>query len=110
VDADEPWTVFQGGRIGAAALRAILQAEETVEDGMELTTDDDDSFHAGRTVSLSQHSADVERFAREYATAAGLPKSVTEDVALAAWLHDIGKADRRFQILLRGGSEIDFFK
>lgn len=110
VDADEPWKIIQGRRIGPGTLRALLQEGDTVEDGVELTTDDDDSFHAGRPVALSEHSADVERFARDYATAVGLPLPLVEDIALAGWLHDVGKADRRFQILLRGGSEIDFFK
>jgi CRISPR-associated endonuclease/helicase Cas3 len=83
--------------------------DDTVEDGVELTTDEDDSFNAGRSVTLAKHSADVERFAREYAKMV-LPKPLVEDLALAGWLHDIGKADRRFQILLREGSEIEFFK
>ncbi len=109
VDAEEPWTVLQGRRIGAETLRALLHAEDTAEDGVELTTDDDDSFHAGRSVPLSEHSADVEHFARDYAEKV-LPKELIEDLALAGWLHDVGKADKRFQILLRGGSEIAFFK
>lgn len=110
VDAGEPWTVLQGRRIGPQTLRTFLQSDHILENGVELTTDDDDSFHAGRSVTLSEHSADVEGFARDYATAAGLSRSLAEDIALAGWLHDIGKADRRFQVLLRGGSEIGFFK
>lgn len=110
VNAMEPWSVMQGRRIGPGMLRAFLQTDDTIEDGVELTTDDDDSFHAGRPVTLSKHSTDVEVFARGYAKAAGLPVALAEDVALAGWLHDVGKADRRFQILLRSGSEIDFFK
>ncbi len=93
-----------------AALREVLQPEETLENGVELTTDGDDSFHAGRAVSLAEHIADVETFAREYATRCGLGTWLAEHVAIAAWLHDIGKADRRFQLMLRGGSEIEFFK
>lgn len=110
VDAKEPWNVIQAKHIAPGKLRAYLQTDDTVEDGVELTTDDDDSFHAGHPVDLSEHSADVESFARDYAKAAGLPMPFAEDIALAGWLHDVGKADRRFQILLRGGSEIDFFK
>ncbi len=110
VDSNDPWTVLQGKRVGARELRAFLHADDTVEDGVELTTDEDDSFHAGRSVLLSEHSTDVERFARDYAGAAGLPEALVDDLALAGWLHDIGKADRRFQILLREGSEIAFFK
>lgn len=104
------WTVIEARRVPLAALREVLQPEETLEDGVELTTDGDDSFHAGRAVSLAEHSVDVETFAREYATHCGLGPWLTEHVALAAWLHDIGKADRRFQLMLRGGSEIEFFK
>ena len=75
-----------------------------------MTTDGDDSFCAGRAVKLSEHSTDVETFAREYATRCGLGAWLAEHIALAAWLHDIGKADRRFQLMLRGGSEIEFYK
>jgi CRISPR-associated endonuclease/helicase Cas3 len=110
VEAGASWTVLRGRRIGAAQLRLLSQVDDTTEDGIELTTDEDDSFHAGRSVSLAEHSGDVERFARDYATAAGLPPALIKDLALAGWLHDIGKADRRFQRLLRGGSEVGLFK
>lgn len=80
------------------------------EDGVELTTDEDDSFHAGRPVPLARHSSDVERFARDYASAIGLPMTLVNDLATAGWLHDVGKADPRFQLLLRGGNEIDYLK
>jgi CRISPR-associated endonuclease/helicase Cas3 len=110
VPGEPPWTVIEARRVPRAALREALQPDETLEDGVELTTDSDDSFHAGRAVSLAEHSADVETFAREYATRCGLDTRLTEHVAIAAWLHDIGKADRRFQLMLRGGSDIEFFK
>ncbi len=110
VPGDPSWTVLEAKRVPIADLRRVLQPEETLEDGVELTTDGDDSFCAGRAVSLSEHSADVETFAREYATRCGLGTWLAEHVALAAWLHDIGKADRRFQLMLRGGSEVEYFK
>lgn len=110
VPAEPSWTVLEAKRVQAAELRKVLLPGDTLEDGVELTTDGDDSYHAGRAVSLSEHSADVERFAREYAKRCGLGHWLAEHVALAAWLHDIGKADRRFQLMLRGGSEIEFYK
>jgi CRISPR-associated endonuclease/helicase Cas3 len=110
VQGEPSWTVIDTKRLPLAILRDVLQPEETLEDGVELTTDGDDSFHAGRAVSLAEHSADVETFAREYATRCGLGAWLAEHIAIAAWLHDIGKADRRFQLMLRGGSEIDLFK
>ncbi len=110
VSGEPPWTVLEAKRVPIADLRRVLQPEETFEDGVELTTDGDDSFCAGRSVSLLEHSIDVETFAREYATQCGLSAWFAEHIALAAWLHDVGKADRRFQLMLRGGSEIEFFK
>lgn len=110
VPGDPPWTVLEAKRVPILDLRRVLQPEETLEDGVELTTDGDDSFCAGRAVKLSEHSADVETFARGYATRCGLDAWLSEHIALAAWLHDIGKADRRFQLMLRGGSEIGLFK
>ncbi|MBM3267884.1 MAG: type I-U CRISPR-associated helicase/endonuclease Cas3 [Candidatus Sericytochromatia bacterium] len=110
VPGEPSWTVIEARRVQIAALREVLQPEETLENGVELTTDGDDSFHAGRDVSLAEHSANVETFAREYATRCGLEAGLAEQLAIAAWLHDIGKADRRFQLMLRGGSEIEFFK
>lgn len=110
VPGEPSWTVLETKRLPLAELRKVVQPEETLEDGVELTTDGDDSFCAGRAVSLSEHSNDVETFAREYASRCGLGPWLAEHVALAAWLHDIGKAEWRFQLMLRGGSEIDLFK
>lgn len=110
VSGDPPWAVIEAKRVPLTELRSVVQPEDTLEDGVELTTDGDDSFCAGRAVSLTKHSSDVETFAREYATRCGLGNWFAEHVALAAWLHDIGKADRRFQVMLRGGSEIEYFK
>jgi CRISPR-associated endonuclease/helicase Cas3 len=110
VSGDPAWAVIEAKRVALGELRSVVQPEDTLEDGVGLTTDGDDSFCAGRAVSLSEHISDVERFARGFATSCGLGAWLAEHVALAAWLHDIGKADRRFQVMLRGGSEIEYFK
>lgn len=107
---NSPWTVIEAKRVPLADLRKVVQPNESLEDGVEVTTDGDDSFCVGRAVSLAEHCRDVETFAREFATRCGLGKWLTEHIALAAWLHDIGKADRRFQVMLRGGSDIEYFK
>lgn len=110
VPGDPPWTVLEAKRVPLVQLQRVLRTDETFEYGVELTTDADDSFCAGRAVSLSEHSLDVESLARDYAERCGLGPWLAAHVALAAWLHDVGKADRRFQIMLRGGSEIEYFK
>jgi CRISPR-associated endonuclease/helicase Cas3 len=107
------WVVLEGDRFNASRLRDLLseQPEATVEDGADATTDDEDSFHSGRAgITLAQHSGDVEGYARRYAQGLGLPGGVASDLALAGWLHDIGKADPRFQLLLRGGDEVELYK
>jgi CRISPR-associated endonuclease/helicase Cas3 len=48
----------------------------------------------------------VRGYAKRFAKAAGLPTDVVSDIALAAVLHDVGKADPRFQQWLHGGDEI----
>ena len=59
----------------------------------------------GRPVRLESHLRGVERFARRYAVGCGLPEELTDAVARAGLLHDVGKADRRFQAWLQGSNE-----
>lgn len=107
------WLVVEGDRLSARDLRRSLgdALDSPVESGADLTTDDEDSFHAGRAgITLAEHSSDVEAYARKYAVAIGLTEDLVADLSLAGWLHDIGKADSRFQLLLRGGDEVEFYK
>lgn len=110
VCGEPAWTVIEAKRVPLAEFRKVLQPDDSLEDGVEVTTDGDDSFCARRAISLAEHCQNVEKLAREFATRCGLGEGLTEHIALAAWLHDIGKADRRFQLMLRGGSEIEYFK
>ena len=73
----------------------------------EATTEDDESSRRSlRSVYLSDHSKGVSDLARSYALLYGLPESMIEDVALAAYLHDAGKAHRAFKLWLYGGDEL----
>lgn len=62
------------------------------------------SHRNGRPVRLESHLRGVECFARRYAVGCGLPEELTEAVARAGLLHDVGKADPRFQAWLQGSS------
>jgi CRISPR-associated endonuclease/helicase Cas3 len=61
------------------------------------------SSFLGVPVPLSEHLSDVQRWCRELAADVGLPSTLADDVALAGSLHDLGKGDPRFQLLLRAG-------
>jgi CRISPR-associated endonuclease/helicase Cas3 len=69
----------------------------------DFTTEDDSSSFTV-AVPLRLHLDGVAAFARAYAKACALPESLVSDIALAASLHDLGKADPRFQSMLRGGA------
>ncbi len=85
------------------------------ESSDEDTTDPEISSFKGRAIKLGRHSHDVERWARNFCDRLGLlhsepSKLVAEAIIFAAWLHDVGKADPRFQCLLRDGGEITVLK
>jgi CRISPR-associated endonuclease/helicase Cas3 len=92
--------------------RRRLTREDLLESGhetpatSETTTEDDASWMIGRQVGLIEHLSAVRDRARSSAQAAGLPEEVCKDLALAGWLHDIGKADPRFQVWLHDGDEV----
>lgn len=67
------------------------------------TESDDIGLFSDEPVTLAQHSRDVRGCAMAFAAAASLKPDVAGDVALAAFLHDAGKADPRFQAYLAGG-------
>jgi CRISPR-associated endonuclease/helicase Cas3 len=57
----------------------------------------------GAPVLLRHHLPGVAAFARRFALGCRLPTDLAEAVERAGLLHDLGKADPRFQALLRGG-------
>lgn len=88
----------------------VLFARETVETRRrgepDLFADDDDLTSASdREVSLDDHSVSVERAADKLARRC-LPEDLFAQVRLAAYWHDVGKLDERFQLMLRQGDEV----
>lgn len=74
----------------------------------DIFSDEDDASASsisdsdGRPVGLEDHLRGVELFVRRYAEGCGLPDDLTDAVVRAGLLHDVGKADPRFQALLWG--------
>lgn len=72
----------------------------------DLFADDDDLLSAsGSEVSLAIHSELVERAVRKIASRC-LGSELLETLSTAAYWHDVGKLDERFQVLLREGDEL----
>ena len=95
---------YAGGREGGAILiaeRGIVDASED-HAAMPTTEDDTASHTSSRPVYLDDHGCRVARFASDFAQTLGLG-DVADDLHLAAYLHDAGKADPRFQTMLAGG-------
>ena len=89
-----------------------LMSDREITRQADTFSDEDDSSASGTSnregapIRLLDHLPGVEAFARRFATGAGLPDVLVEAVAKAGLLHDLGKADPRFQALLRGGNRL----
>jgi CRISPR-associated endonuclease/helicase Cas3 len=79
--------------------------------GLEFFIEDFDlmehSSFVAREVALDEHLQAVADVAANYARNLGLPDALHDALWWAGRLHDVGKADRRFQLWLHGGDEID---
>ncbi|MHB1329772.1 MAG: CRISPR-associated endonuclease Cas3'', partial [Gemmatimonadales bacterium] len=95
---------LDGAVISARVLLGGGHGQGEVVDG---TTEDDDGSFIEHAVTLRQHIDDVCTLVGQFARSLNLPKDIASDLELAAWLHDVGKADERFQRWLVGGSEVE---
>lgn len=61
------------------------------------------SQNTGIEYRLDAHLCDTQRWVTETAAVLGLDQELVTTLGLAGLLHDVGKADHRFQVLLREG-------
>lgn len=122
VGTEVEWTALKGAlkklshqprEVGAGFLvivekkdEKLLREDDRVGDVSDAITEDDDSSFQSASLSLRAHSGDVQRAARQFGEQVGFGEELVDDLALAGWLHDVGKADPRFQRWLVGGDEV----
>ena len=98
-----------GGRSLILAGRRRVNVERFPNEADVFSDEDDvassgNPHRDGKPVLLRTHLPGVQDFARGHAAGCSLPEDLREALARAGLLHDVGKADPRFQSLLRGGS------
>ncbi|MBW3643383.1 MAG: CRISPR-associated endonuclease Cas3'', partial [Actinobacteria bacterium] len=81
----------------------LLREGGAEQSGATVDSEPETSSFVGREVTLAVHLSDVSHWGEVLATNVGLPADVVADVALAGSFHDLGKADPRFQLMLRQG-------
>ena len=94
---------YRGGRekgVVFVAEQGVKDAGRS-DDARSATEDDSISPTFGKPVALDDHGVRVEHLAGRFAETLGLGEAA--DLRLAAYLHDAGKADPRFQTMLSGG-------
>jgi CRISPR-associated endonuclease/helicase Cas3 len=82
------------------------KAHRSREPAIASTEGDDAGSFQASAITLETHAGHVADKARIYAQRAGLPPRLSDDIVLAALLHDEGKRDARFQLYLRCGDRL----
>lgn len=89
-----------GGLVVRGSKRLLARPGET-----DAFSDEDDTTASGtHRIELIAHLDGAADFAHCFATGCGLSESLVNAVELAARMHDLGKADPRFQGWINGGN------
>ena len=68
-----------------------------------VTEDEEASYTSDQPITLKDHTVHVVARVEQFTAALGITDPLADDLSLAAELHDTGKADERFQLMLVGG-------
>ncbi len=86
-------------------VRRLIDEADSELVASEPSTEGEVGSVTGARQGLRDHCERVAELACTFARRAGLPANRIRDIGLAAFLHDFGKAEERFQIYLRRGDE-----
>lgn len=96
-----------GRPLTPSGLRALLGAAGDELAPADATTEGDDGSFIGAQSTLAAHLLGVGQVAESFALASRLPDDLVAALRWAGLIHDVGKVDRRFQLWLYGGDEVD---
>lgn len=99
------WFVQLRRRFSPNVLSTLLSSSDGPP-GDDASTDPETSPFTAVEVELDAHSTHVQDRAGQMARNCGFPDHVAELISRAGAMHDLGKADPRFQAMLRGGSSV----
>lgn len=105
----EPYPDGKG--VVVSAHVSLTAPRQIPEHDLEIEEPDDDRasiLDGGQPVTLDEHTDAVKRMANDFALACALPDDLRGALESAAFWHDQGKRDRRFQAWLHG-SELAAF-
>ncbi len=95
-----------GGGVFFIARRRVTRPDPEAEPDVPDQDNPDDLSLTGSPKPLGAHCIGVAKRALAFAEALGLAEQERSDLRLAGLLHDLGKADRRFQLKLHNGNEV----
>jgi CRISPR-associated endonuclease/helicase Cas3 len=87
---------------GGLVVKGTRRLHATIGGGSGFSHEDDAAASGTIRVPLADHLRGVREFATRFTQ--HLPRMLAEDLQLAAFCHDLGKTDPRFQALLHGGN------
>lgn len=99
----EPYPDGSGWTISCARRMPAVNIDDSAGGG---SSEDDTASRLSTEVTLEDHLSHVESRIITLTSRLGLDDSIASDLGLAARFHDVGKADPRFQALLRGGNRL----
>ena len=103
IETPQGWDAVAWSKFTNSLEPQILEAREEVprlkvsEPARETPVDEFDETSRGTVATLDEHGQAVGTRAREIAEHIGVPAPLCKVIELAGSLHDIGKAERRFQ-------------
>ncbi len=107
----DPWVTEILSHWGAVRWRRVQSwwviTHATAKARPAVSTSDESASFLARTVLLDSHLQGVGALAGHMAQLCGLDDAFVRALRLAGELHDLGKADPRFQRMLHGGDEIE---